>query len=149
MEARVSVETRCPPSINRDTVTCVNDYDVVSTLECYIRENNVWSHITVHKSPGDGHCFIHSLVMSYNLQLPEMPKLEHRNVIKSLVEETTTNALLYIPFIHNKSRDSLLHGMSEYVIQKKYNTGYGDLVPVILSNSLHLCIVILMREVMA
>ena len=61
-------------------------------------------------------------------------------LIKCLHDER--NAHVYARVFENASVTALLDGLHEYIDCKRYNTDFGDLVPVILSKALHigLCI---------
>ena len=63
-------------------------------------------------------------------------------LIKCLHDETQRNAHVYARVFENASVTALLDGLHGYIDCKRYNTYFGDLVPVILSKALHigLCI---------
>ena len=56
--------------------------------------------------------------------------------MKQLTDETVRNSYRYIDFIDGNGRVALLNGLSEYINDKIYDTSFGDLVPVILTNAL-------------
>ena len=44
------------------------------------------------------------------------------------------------------SLEKLKNGLSQYVLHSNYNTSFGDLVPVIVANAIHLNVIILMKS---
>ena len=46
------------------------------------------------------------------------------------------NSDRYVDFIDGNGRGSLLQGVNEYVNNRRYDTYFGDLVPIIIANAL-------------
>ena len=44
------------------------------------------------------------------------------------------------------SLEKLKNGLSQYVLHSNDNTSFGDLVPVIVANAIHLNVIILMKS---
>ena len=63
--------------------------------------------------------------------------------MKRLEVETVSNIDNYIPFIPGISKDQLIREMRLYINDKVYDTKFGDLVPLITSNSLAIYIMII------
>lgn len=98
------------------------------------RSMNGWS---VVPSPGDGHCLIHSVNTSWRNQIHHKPPMDN-DAIKALVfTETVSHADQYLPFTEDCSVASLMHGLHTYLLQRRYNQSFGDLVPCIMANAMN------------
>ena len=94
------------------------------------------------KSIGDGHCFIYSVICSMNSMVETHLHIDSEKLVYKLRKETIENAEWYKNFIENNSKDTLLRGLHEYIVNKKYDTSFGDLVPIIIANALMVNILI-------
>ena len=65
------------------------------------------------------------------------------DILGRLWEETINSSDKYIPFIKNRSKESLCNGLTAYVIHKVYKTSFGDLVPQIVVNALEINLIII------
>ena len=105
---------------------------------------------TISESPADGHCFMHSVVTTFNANMSDniSVKLDVDVLSAKLSNETMANSHEYINYIEFINYDdgtgipSLRHHVLEYVQHKNYNNLYGDIVPVIVANALKLNILI-------
>ena len=61
--------------------------------------------------------------------------------------ETTSNIDLYVSFLVQGTRAMLLAHMNMYIYEKRYDTIYGDMLPLTLSNALCLNLIILSQSV--
>ena len=114
--------------------------EVNKDLNC----NTFWSNHKVVKSPGDGHCFIHAAANSLNVNSTMPTPLDDVSVIlKQLSDETMHNSNRYVDFIDGNGRGSLLQGLNEYVNNRRYDTSFGDLVPIIIANALSVSLLII------
>jgi hypothetical protein len=95
--------------------------------------------LTETRSPGDGHCLLYSIVTSYTCQLKLPLDL---NALKSgIFIETILHADQYDQFLQNhENLQSCLH---QYLLLKRYNTSFGDLLPFIIANVLVINIIII------
>ena len=93
------------------------------------------------KAPGDGHCFIHAL--EYSFKSMGILSYTYDYLLNSLAKETLISNQHYLPFINDMSMCNLRKGLYDYIYHKKYNTGFGDLVPVIMANALNYAILII------
>ena len=95
---------------------------------------------TISKSPGDGHCLLHSVLSSWRNQLPHKPPkdLDLEHIKAHVYIETVQNPGDYAPFLSQGSNLQLFKGLSQYLLHRKYNQEFGDLVPVIISNSFNI-----------
>ena len=72
---------------------CVNVTNIVEDL----KTGKCWSMFKLIKSPGDGHCLMHSVVNSLNVTNTNNANISL--LLKQLTEETVDNAHRYIDFI--------------------------------------------------
>ena len=94
------------------------------------------------KSPGDGHCFVHSVAKSWFSQLPDNPCFNKDVLLVKIKKETYDNAYQYVDYIDGDGLKSLYSGANNYIIHKLYNTSYRDIVPYIMFNDIHINFVI-------
>ena len=62
-------------------------------------------------------------------------------------DEVTDNANRYLQFLVDSSHHDLMYYMNLYVFNKMYNTDFGNLVPLVLANVLHINIAIISKDV--
>ena len=62
-------------------------------------------------------------------------------------DEVTENANRYLQFLVDSSHHDLMYYMNLYVFNKMYNTDFGNLVPLVLANVLHINIAIISKDV--
>ena len=116
-------------------------HDYVKTK---INDQSFWRDFNIHASPGDGHCFMHSVLrFLHNMPVINLSIPCLRNVFELLKLETISNIGYYTPFYDNFTKDQLLNQMKMYITDKVYDTRYGDLVPLVTSNALNIGIVII------
>jgi len=90
--------------------------------------------LRILKSPGDGHCLLHSVRNSWSIQLPHLCPIDLEHIKANIYIETINNADDYLPFLQTSNRTSLFIGLRTYLINKHYNQFFGDIVPTIISN---------------
>ena len=61
-------------------------------------------------------------------------------------DEVTENANRYLQFLVDSSHHELMYYMNLYVFNKMYNTDFGNLVPLVLANVLHINIAIISKD---
>ena len=66
-------------------------------------------------------------------------------LIDSIVNETRANLSAYVEFLINSSSAVLPEKMERYVKDKVYNTVFGDMVPLIISNALNINLLIITK----
>ena len=99
------------------------------------------------QTPGDGHCLLHSIIGSWSNQItnPKPPTLE---TIKCHVYiESINNLTKYLAFFPQISKFAYIKQLKDYIIHKKYDSAFGDTVPMIIANSLSISIKILNVQV--
>ena len=101
-----------------------------------------WESYQLRTSSGDGHCFIYSMVTGFKSLHPSC-NISSNDILGRLWEETINNSDMYIPFIENRSKESLCNGLKAYILHKVYNTSFGGLVPQIVVNALEINLIII------
>lgn len=99
-------------------------------------------HLQIKKSPGDGHCLLHSICSSWHSQLPSKIHVTIESLKSGVFIETVLHADQYKPFLQLHS-SSLYTGLRSYILDRHYNQGFGDLVPSVISNALNTRLIIL------
>ena len=71
------------------------------------------------------------------------------NVLSAKLEtETLVNSDMYMNFINAEDRAmALANGLNDYIVHKKYDTAFGDLVPIIIANALSVNLLIITQHV--
>ena len=102
-------------------------------------ENGVfWEKCEINRSPGDGHCLLHSIISSIAFQNGTVITLTE--LIQAIMTETKLNSSEY-DFI-NGSSCNLWSGLTTYVNEKEYESLFCDLVPHIIANAIFVNIII-------
>ena len=83
---------------------------------------------------GDGHCLLHALRISWFHQIAKSSVPSYEEIRMKIFEETITSSARYKPFLNES--ESLIHQTHQYLLQKHFNSTYGDIVPYILANGL-------------
>ena len=103
-----------------------------------------WNNFNVTTLPGDGHCLLHAVIKSFTSQRPDKGELSKEKLVRLMSHETCENSYRYVPLLG--SREVLLLGLTYYVRLKIYDSDFGDIVPLILCNTLKLNIEILYMD---
>ena len=90
-----------------------------------------WNQYKRLDSPRDGHCFIHTLINSFNSQFPDKLCMFYNQLLEIIEEETLRNINMYSEFLENGSHTVTIEYMRRYISDKMYGTAYGDSVPLI------------------
>ena len=108
--------TDSPPTVDLvDTNTFSNSFEIVT-------------------SNGDGWCFLYSLLNSHKFQLGSA-LCTLTELIDKLRKEVYENRYMYAIQVDN-DQCKLVRQMNNYFISKKYDSRFGDLLPVIAANAL-------------
>ena len=111
-----------------NNVILPTDYNIISMkqmLDNGILQNN----FRVIISPGDGFCLLHSLSLSLKSQFPDSHAISINELINCLKKEAILHKERYLSAFGNNSSNSLLHGLSEYINNRVYDSVFGDIVP--------------------
>ena len=96
----------------------------------------------VEKSPADGHCFLHSVVRSSNAQHVNNVWLTLATLKRKFRRQVVDYSNKYMGFLIGSTKEMLMWGSNDYIDRKHYNTKFGDLVPMIVADALHMDILI-------
>ena len=102
---------------------------------------SLWNKARVLSSPADGHCLLYSLVTVCKTQLlPEM-NVKVSELLKQMERELVDNIGTYRAFLINSKAGYILTSFKSYAELKKYNSDFGDMVPLLAANTLGIKIV--------
>ena len=87
-------------------------------------------------SPMDGHCLLHSVCSSWQSQLSQFKTIDLESIKSDIFIETVTNGENYLPVMCNSF--SLLKGLRSYLLDRHYNSDFGDVVPFAIANALRI-----------
>ena len=107
-----------------------------------VTSDNFWSMYSIVDSLGDGHCFLYSLLISLHEQNMHIDK---NDVIFAIKRECLSNVDHYLPFA-NISRAKFFVQMNDYLLRKRYDTRFGELVPIICGKALRINIVVILKK---
>ena len=137
---RIDRDTHTDSCIARTGDRCSTESVTPDNVKQLISEDSLWTKFNITKSPGDGHCFLHSVVTSLNAQLPKLRPLDKATLTCKLDDETLFNAKQYCGVMG--SGKTLLKELNDYVVNRVYDTLFGDIVPNIVANALGIGFVI-------
>ena len=113
----------------------------MAELKYEIKTGHFWNLFRIVKSAPDGHCLIHSITTSLRVQ--HKRAVDNDIILKSIQTETHSNIEKYKGFLEEYQKLKLIKHMKDYIYLKKYNTIFGDQVPLIIANALQLDIIII------
>ena len=91
--------------------------------------------MAIIKSPGDGHCLIHSFKTSGNSQLPYKRPVDYDTIKSNIFIETLTHCSHYANFLEPVSNFKVMHNLKNYLLSKIFNNRFGDCLPLIIANA--------------
>ena len=86
----------------------------------------------------DGHCLVHAVIKSLELQKSQF--LYYDYLLYKIHNEVNFNTSKYIDFFNSRSALNMQIQLCAYIDAFNYNTELGDLLPLILTNILHMSI---------
>ena len=100
------------------------------------------------KTIGDGHCLLHSIHGSWIKQIPMLPPPSLHTLKCMIFTEVSDNVGVYTSFSEapNNTNYGMIHSMRQYILNKTYNTQFGDMVGDIVANSMGLSLHILKED---
>ena len=114
-----------------------------------IKMNTILKHFEIHASPGDGHCFLHSVLRLFNM-LTYTSMISLSESLSDIKSETISNSAtytpFYTPFYNDSSFTQLISEMKMFVENIIYDTRFGDMVPLITANVLATNIIIIYKR---
>ena len=112
-----------------------------------LNDGSIWIEYEICKSPGDGHCFIYSVLSSLNSRVDSDNIIQYKSLVNALRKEVIDNLKFYVSFTKGSSVDRLLGGKNAYIYHKIYDTFFGDIVLHVMANVLKIPIVIIHQYV--
>ena len=109
-----------------------------------LNDGSFWSHYSVEYSPGDGHCFMHSVKSSLKSQLSIDVSIKKLSML--ITKETMSNHIDYTPSIQENTVANLRKGLYDYIERKIYKSWYGDIVPTITANSFYINLIVIEKH---
>ena len=93
--------------------------ELESYVKMKINDQSFWFDFDIHASPGDGHCFMHSVLQFlYKMPVTNPSKLCLRNVFELMKLETISNIGYYASFYVDTTRDQVIKQMKLYITNK-------------------------------
>ena len=129
--------------VDRKTNYSCSPYTCVQEVNDALGNKNFWQHYHVSKSDGDGHCFIYSFINSVNSQLPHKRIPSTKHILRMIEKEAMQHFEKYLQDVEGNSKETLMREMRGYILHKKYDTWFGDLVPLLTSNAFEIDVVII------
>ena len=110
-----------------------------------LRDGSFWKHFSLHKSPSDGLCLMHSLVYSLNKQFPNMLNVTLDYILQLLKREFQSNREKYVHFLDYATEFDMFKALDEYINDKIYNNSFGDIIPYVMSNALRMNLLLIVK----
>ena len=113
----------------------------VSFVQGVLSSGEFWKKFSTIRTSGDGHCLVYSIIDSLKKQLNL--SYDYCYVLDVIRSETIDNAFSYMQLLNIDNVISLHRLLCAYVDGKNFDTPLGDCLPMILSNALHINIVVI------
>ena len=125
------------------------DYESLDTvltpsyIDELINEKLLWTKLSLINVLGDGHCLLYAVCTSMKNQINR--DIDIAFLKNAIITESYDNSSKYVSFMSNTQDNELTFKklMFEYILQKRYNNDFGDVVPYILANILRVGIIII------
>ena len=88
-------------------------------------EDEFFNYYRVDRSPGDGHCLLHSIAHSYKAHWPDERALTIVDIINQIESEIIKYWERYIPFIRENTIQNLMSQTYDYTRKKIYDSDLG------------------------
>ena len=111
-----------------------------------LRDGSFWLSYNIKRSPGDGHCFVHSVKSSLNSQLGVDITIDKLRVL--IRNETVSNINESLTVVDENSQNVLMKGLYNYFERKMYDSTYGNMVPEVTANGFDVNSIIVENVVM-
>ena len=105
--------------------------------------NDIRKCLQISPSLMDGHCFLYSIVKSCHSQLTPSCDMNVAFILRKMRSELTTSPDEYTGFKIDSDIIAVKTALNYYAFDKKYNTYFGDTVPLLCANSLGISIGVL------
>ena len=119
------------------------DFDI-SQLRTILQNGSFWQNFVNVYTNGDGHCLLYSIIESMKSQLDI--DINYSDLCNRIRKETIDNINYYKDLILINSDIEIQRLLCVYVDGKNFDTRFGDLIPLILSNVLSVGIIIITKN---
>ena len=99
--------------------------------------------LQISPSLPDGHCFLYSIIKLCSTQLTPGLDTDVRSILSKMNSEPAACPHFYAAFMKKNDKSAIKTAFHNYTVNKKYNTRFGDVVPLLCANALGFNIVIL------
>ena len=110
-------------------------------LKSIINSGLFWELFTRLETSGDGHCIVHSLLKSLKKQYNM--NCNYHDILSRIRKETNDNISTYKQLVNIDSNLEMQRLVCAYIDGHNFDTIFGDLLPMILSNVLEMNIIII------
>jgi len=100
-----------------------------------------------YKSPGDGHCLLHSIITCWNSRHQQHNHITKETIISRVWDEVYDHSEEYIPFLIDGDLAKLVNATGTYVYRRIYNQEIGDIILSILPNALNITITVFDHQI--
>ena len=112
-------------------------------LKAIIQSGSFWKYFSRLSTCGDGHCLVYSLMKSFKSQ--HDIECNYCDILNQIRKETNDHMLSYKQLINIDTDLEMQRLLCAYLDGKNFDTLFGDLLPMILSNIFNTNIVIIHR----
>lgn len=106
-----------------------NSTSTILPIASSVNANNT----SIIPSAPDGHCFLHSIVTALTYEGYSNYCVSTNVLCDLIYSEVLNNLNVYTAFCLT---NDIIHQMNNYILHKIYNTDFGDIVPLIISNAI-------------
>ena len=114
------------------------DFDCNNYMVDKVRE-----YLRLSRSLPDGHCFLYSVVKACSSQLSPNLDINVGFILDKMNSELTSCPNIYTAFTEGRDISELTTAFNDYALYKKYDTYFGDVVPLLCANALGINIITL------
>ena len=98
--------------------------------------------LKILQTPADGHCLMHAIINSWQSQSSHRPVPSIHALKCDIFTESIIGCDKYLPFLNGINKFAYVRLVKNYILHKHYDNCYGDILPLIISNALSICILI-------
>ena len=105
-------------------------------LRSILNAGEFWKYFTRMSTSKDGHCLVHSLIKSFKSQY--CIEYCHKDLLFKIRQETTDFISYYKTLINIGSTLEMQRLLCVHIDAKNYDTPFGDVLPLVLSNVMNM-----------
>ena len=94
-------------------------------IKLLVDSDRIWEHYQVLPSTPDGHCILHSVVSSYNVQMSPRDDITLQGLLTAIDFECHVHFDIYKPLISD-SRETFLMNMNRYITNRIFYSNFCD-----------------------